>query len=209
MSIYEKSIIKVSHIEESTNLLGPYADYSRLLNDVKRNEALLLQKNQELEQAIAAIRNDVSRRNKGSSQDAKEYLQTATSTFHVIEAKPHEKFMPKRLQIFFNAIKDGQQLFKAGLYEAATAVAISAKSGLERLGYSIDDKVEEWDKQFDLFTLKLSYLQNKIQQELADWEQHSEAGDSRQGQKGIPLLCCSGPVPCPGYGHERYRFCSR
>ena len=39
------------------------ADYSRLLNDVKRNEALLLQKNQELEQAIAAIRNDDSRRN--------------------------------------------------------------------------------------------------------------------------------------------------
>ena len=34
------------------------ADYNRLLNDVKRNEALLLQKNQELEQAIAAIRND-------------------------------------------------------------------------------------------------------------------------------------------------------
>ena len=149
------------------------ADYNRLLNDVKRNEALLLQKNQELEQAIAAIRNDVTRRNEGSSQEAKEYLQTATSSFHVIEAKPHEKFMPKRLQIFFNAIKDGQQLFKAGLYEAATAVAISAKSGLERLGYSIDDKVEEWDKQFDLFALKLNYLQNKIQQELADWEQYT------------------------------------
>lgn len=156
------------------------ADYNRLLNDVKRNEALLLQKNQELEQAIAAIRNDVTRRNEGSSQEAKEYLQTATSSFHVIEAKPHEKFMPKRLQIFFNAIKDGQQLFKAGLYEAATAVAISAKSGLERLGYSIDDKVEEWDKQFDLFALKLNYLQNKIQQELADWEQYT--GDPSNGK---------------------------
>jgi type IV secretion system protein VirD4 len=24
-----------------------------------------------------------------------------------------------------------------------------------------------------------------------------EAGDSRQGQEGLPLLCCSGPVPCP------------
>lgn len=159
------------------------ADYSRLLNDVKRNEALLLQKNQELEQAIVAIRNDASRRNEGSSQEAKEYLQTATSAFHVVEAKPHEKFMPKRLQIFFNAIKDGQQLFKAGLYEAATAVAISAKSGLERLGYSIDDKVEEWDKQFDLFMLKLNYLQNKIQQELVDWEQYT--GDPSNGNAEI------------------------
>ena len=159
------------------------ADYNRLLNDVKRNEELLLQKNQELEQAIAAIRNDVSRRNEGSSQDAKEYLLNATSTFHEIEAKPHEKFMPKRLQIFFNAIKDGQQLFKAGLYEAATAVAISAKSGLERLGYSIDDKVEEWDKQFDLFTLKLNYLQNKIQQELTDWEQFTGVSSSGSSEK--------------------------
>lgn len=159
------------------------ADYNRLLNDVKRNEALLLQKNQELEQAIAAIRNDVTRRNEGSSREAKEYLQHATSTFHVVEAKPHEKFMPKRLQIFFNAIKDGQQLFKAGLYEAATAVAISAKSGLERLGYSIDDKVEEWDKQFDLFSLKLNYLQSKIQQELTDWEQYT--GNPSNGKADI------------------------
>ncbi len=147
------------------------ADYNRLLNDVKRNEALLLQKNQELEQAIAAIRNDYSRRNEGSSQEAKAYLQNAANTFRDVEIKPHEKFLPKRLQIFFNAIKDGQQLFKAGLFEAATAVAISAKSGLERLGYSIDDKVEEWDKQFDLFALRLNYLQGKIQQELLDWEQ--------------------------------------
>lgn len=163
---YQNSISSDVQIE----LAKMDADYNRLLNDVKQNEALLLQKNQELEQAIVAIRNDVSRRNEGSSQEAKAYLQNATSVFHTIEAKPHEKFMPKRLQIFFNAIKDGQQLFKAGLFEAATAVAISAKSGLERLGYSIDDKVEEWDKQFDLFSLKLNYLQTKIQQELSDWE---------------------------------------
>lgn len=166
---YQNSISSDVQIE----LAKMDADYNRLLNDVKRNEELLLQKNQELEQAIAAIRNDVTRRNEGNSQEAKEYLQRATSTFHVVEAKPHEKFMPKRLQIFFNAIKDGQQLFKAGLFEAATAVAISAKSGLERLGYLIDDKVEEWDKQFDLFSLKLNYLQSKIQQELADWEQYT------------------------------------
>lgn len=173
---YQNSISSDVQIE----LAKMDADYNRLLNDVKRNEDLLLQKNRELEQAIAAIRNDVTRRNDGSSQEAKEYLQHATSTFHVVETKPHEKFMPKRLQIFFNAIKDGQQLFKAGFFEAATAVAISAQSGLERLGYSIDDKVEEWDKQFDLFSLKLNYLQSKIHQELADWEQYT--GDPSNGK---------------------------
>lgn len=155
------------------------ANYSRMLEDVKRSEDMLLQKNQELEQAISAIRNDVSRKNQGSSQEAKSYLQNTTGTFHLIEAKPHEKFAPNRLQIFFNAIKDGQQLYKAGLFEAATAVAISARSGLERLGYTIDDKVEEWDQQFDLFSMKLNYLQSKIKQELVDWETH--AGNPSDG----------------------------
>lgn len=163
---YQNSLDSDIHIE----LAKMDADYNRLLNDVKQNEALLLQKSKELEQAIAAIRNDVSHKNAGSSQEAKSYLQNAASVFHTVEVKPHEKFMPKRLKIFFDAIKDGQQLYKAGLFEAATAVAISAKSGLERLGYSIDDKVEEWDKQFDLFSLNLNYLQAKIQQELSDWE---------------------------------------
>ena len=148
------------------------ADYRRLLEDVRKSEEALARKTQELEQAVKSVREDLSKRNEGSSQEAREYLLHATGEFHMIEKKPHEKFMPKRLQIFYNAIKDGQQLYKAGLFEAATAVAISAKSGLERLGYNIDDKVEEWDGQYDLFVMKLNYLAAKVQQELDDWEEY-------------------------------------
>lgn len=144
------------------------AEYSRLLSEVKRNEAILLQKNQELEEAIEAIRKDYSRRNAGSSQEAKNYLMNATSFFHTIEERPHEKFTPKRLQIYFNAIRDGQQLFRAGLYEAASAVAISARSGLERLGYTIDEKLDDWEKNFDLFSRKTAYLIEKIEQAIND-----------------------------------------
>ena len=100
-----------------------------------------------------------------------------------MEAKPHQKFMPKRLEVFYNTIKDGQELFKAGLFEAATAVAISAKAGLERLGYTIDDKVVEWDRQFDLFQMKLNYLQAKIQQELTDWETLISDSNNGNGEK--------------------------
>lgn len=177
LSQYQESINTDVHVE----LAKMDADYNRLVNDVKRNEELLLKKNQELEQAIIAIRKDVTRRNEGSSKEARTYLQNATFTFHEIEKKPHQKFAPNRLQIFFNAIKDGQHLFKAGLYEAAMAVAVSAKSGLERLGYTIDDKVDEWDKQFDLFSLKLKLFQTKIQQELDDWE--SYVGKESKGNK--------------------------
>lgn len=148
------------------------ANYSKLVQDVQRSEAALLAKNQELEQAIQAIRSDVSRRNEGSSQEAKQYILDATASFKDVEQKPHEKFMPKRLVVFYNAIKDGQDLFRAGLYEAAIAVAISARSGIERLGFNIDDKVDEWDKQYELFMYKLNYLQGKIQQELTDWQNY-------------------------------------
>ena len=184
LSQYQSSISSDVEIE----LARMDANYRRLMDDVKRSEEMLLRKNQELEQAITAIRSDVSRKNEGSSQEAKAYLQNATGSFHEIEVKPHEKFTPNRLQIFFNAIKDGQQLYKAGLFEAATAVAISARSGLERLGYTIDDKVEEWDQQFDLFSMKLNYLQSKIQQELADWEAHTgnaSNGDAEMRMKNL------------------------
>ena len=164
---YQQSIER----EMQGEAAGMSAEYRRLAKEVKRSEEQLARKNQELEQQVQAIRNDLSARNQGSSREAKEYLLHATNEFHQIETKPHEKFMPKRLTIFYNAIKDGQQLYQAGLFEAATAVAISAKSGLERLGYQIDDKAAEWDRQYDLFLMKLNYLAAKVQQELSDWEE--------------------------------------
>lgn len=183
LSQYQRNITDDVQLE----LAKMDANYNQLLTDVKRNETILLEKNRELEQAISEIRKDAHRKNEGSNQEAKQYLINATDVFKTIEVKPHEKFMPRRLQIFFNAIKDGQQLFKAGLYEAATAVAISAKAGLERLGYTIDDKVDEWDKQFDLLTIKLNYLQTKIQQELIDWGNFvgSQSGNDEEKKKNL------------------------
>ena len=148
------------------------ADYSRLLNEVRRNEEALAQKNTELERAVQELRGDINRREEGSSTQAQEYLRKAVAAFRGVEAKPHEKFMPKRLAIFYNSLKDGQQLYKAGLFEAASAVAVSAKTGLERLGFNIDDKADEWDRQYDLLLLKLNYLKHRVKQELDDWKQY-------------------------------------
>ena len=160
------------------------SDYNRLMNEVRRNEEALAQKNLELERAVQALRSDLHRREEGSSAKASEYLQNAVGEFREIEAKPHEKFTPKRLAIFYNSLKDGQQLFKAGLFEAATAVAISVKSGLERLGYNIDDKASEWDQQYDLLAMKLQYLRQRIRQELDDWKKYiGQTGDDANSRK--------------------------
>ncbi len=160
------------------------ADYNRLMNEVRRNEEALAQKNMELERAVQELRGDMERREQGSGSQASEYLKGAVEQFRQTETKPHEKFMPKRLAIFYHSLKDGQQLFKAGLYEAATAVAISVKSGLERLGYNIDDKASEWDRQFDLLTLKMNYLRQRIRQELDDWKEFiGQPGDDSNSRK--------------------------
>ena len=149
------------------------ADYRRLVNEAKKTEAVLLEKNRELEEAIKRIRNDISMRNKGNSEEANQYIDRAISTFRMVQEKPCEKFMPNRLRTLYDKIMDGKNLIRDGLFEAATAVAISAKGSLEILGYSVDDKVTEWDRQYDLFALKLDYLQAKINQEFADWEEHT------------------------------------
>ena len=160
------------------------ADYNRLMNEVRRNEEALAQKNMELERAVQELRGDMERREQGSGAQASEYLKCAVEQFRQTETKPHEKFMPRRLAIFYNSLKDGQQLFKAGMYEAATAVAISVKSGLERLGYNIDDKASEWDRQFDLLTLKMNYLRQRIRQELDDWKEFiGQPGDDSNSRK--------------------------
>ena len=86
--------------EVQNELSDMNGNYRKLLDDVKKSERELERKNQELEAAVQSIRNDMSKRNEGSSREAKEYLLNATGEFHEIEKKPHEKFMPKRLNIY-------------------------------------------------------------------------------------------------------------
>lgn len=160
-------------------------DYARLLKDTKRKETLLQQKSRELEQAVEELRQHAAQRDEGSSRDARTCLENATAAFRAVDVKPHEKFMPHRLQIFSGSLDEGRQLFHAGLYEAAAAVAISAKSGMERLGYAIDDKAEEWERQFTLFTLRLDYLHEKLRQELTDWAAFAGLPPGERGQERV------------------------
>ncbi len=143
--------------------------YDNLLKDVKKKEALLNQKNKEIEQAIKKIQTEFSKRSQGNSDEAAEYLRSAEKVLRSVDNKPHEKFLPGRFEIFSNSMKDGRQLFRAGLFEAAAAVAVSAKSGLQRLSYNIDDKVHEWEKTFDIFSTKLETLRKKINDEISNW----------------------------------------
>ena len=161
------------------------ADYDRLLKDTKRKEALLKEKSRELEQAVETLRQNAAARDEGSSRDARVCLENATAAYRTVSRKPHEKFMPHRLDVLSGALDEGRQLFHSGLYEAAAAVAISARSGMERLGYAVDDKAEEWERQFTLFSLRLDYLHEKLRQEIADWAAFAQLPPGERGQERV------------------------
>lgn len=162
-----------SHLQETDG------EYRRLQGELRAAEEALLEKSRELKEMITLIRENGHRQADTGAGDARAYLQSAVNLFRRVEQKAHRKFMPGRLQVFFRAIKDGQKLYRAGFFEAASAVAVSARSGLERLSYIIDEKTAEWEDQYELFGMKLSYLQEKVRQDLEDFE--SLISESSQG----------------------------
>jgi len=146
--------------------------YELLKQDMQKKEAEMRRKSDELESLINQIKSDEASRNKGNYEEADKHINSATETLGFIDEKPHRKFMPGSVQTYINKINSGRELIKEKMFEAAAAVGIMAKSGLELLGYSIDDKVSVWEKQYEVFVSRLNYLQAKIVQEYADWYNH-------------------------------------
>ena len=154
--------------EINSKLSGLDSDYKELLRRVKNDEEQRTKQDKKFQQALTNLHSDLSQRDKDKSNEATEYLRNAQNVLREIDNKPHEKFLPGRFDIFANTLKDGRQLFRAGLFEAAVAVGLSVKSGLERLGYDIDDKVNEWEKNFALFSTKLESLREKLNHEISE-----------------------------------------
>lgn len=146
------------------------ADYQRLVSETQKTEQELWGKTQQLEHLISDLRTSTAQKEEGSMDEARNSLTEAIEKFREIQLKPHEMFAPNRLKIYYNSIKDGQELYRAGLYEAATAVGISAKTGLERLGFIIDDKADEWNRHYELFESELELLIDKLKNEVIEWK---------------------------------------
>ena len=163
---YEQSL----SADVSEQLARTDADYRRLVEETRRNEALLAQKNAELEQAVEELRRQADSREQFGRSEAEARLRNAVRVFREVETKPHEKFRPRRLSLYYQTIGDGRRLYASGLYDAAAAVAISAKTGLERLGYDIDDEAAQWHWQYELLTMKLTQLRGEMASELTEWQ---------------------------------------
>lgn len=144
-------------------------EYQKLVAGMKQKEQEWVEKSRQLENLIIELKKNTQEKDNASAQEANQYMTRAALTYKDIEKKPHEKFCPKRITAFYNAIREARTLFKSGLNEAAIAIAISAKSGLIRLGYEIDDEYEEWKRQYFIFKNKVGMIHLNLSDEIKSW----------------------------------------
>lgn len=167
-------------VEQELQLTGSRmeVDYQMLLADVKRNEALLEAKNRELESLIQSLKADFGKQRQGNALEAEKYIADAAAVCTVVGKKPHEKFMSGQFHNLSDTVEDSRRLFSAGMFEAATAVAISARSGIERLDIELEEKIEEWDRYYKLFETEIDMLSEKFKDGLASWCRHIDTNPS-------------------------------
>lgn len=149
-------------------------EYQKLLISMQQKEQEWMEKSKQLENLIAELKKNTSEKEHVSAQEADRYTTEAALAYKDVEKKPHEKFFPKRILTFYNAIREARTLFKSGLNEAAIAISISAKSGLNRLGFEIDDEFEQWKIRYSVFKGKVGLLHLKFGDELKTWKNFSQ-----------------------------------
>lgn len=176
---YQRSI----NAEVQDQQLQMDLDYQRLLISTKQTEKEWLEKTQQLERLINDLKKNTIDKDAASTAEAEKYMTEAALKYKEIEKKPHEKFYPKRIKSFHTAICEARTLYKSGLNEAAIAISISARSGLNRLGFDVDEKYEEWDRNYRLFKNKVGLLHLKLTDEMAAW--HSFAKNIEKNAKDL------------------------
>ena len=149
-------------------------EYQKLLMNMQQKEQEWIEKSKQLESLISELKKNGTDKERVSSQEADRYTTEAALAYKEVEKKPHEKFFPKRILTFYDAIREARTLFKSGLNEAAIAISISAKSGLNRLGFEIDDELEQWKMQYNIFKSKVGLLHLKMGDELKNWKNYSQ-----------------------------------
>ncbi len=109
-------------------------------------------------------------------------MTEAALSYKAVEKKPHEKFFPKRIKTFHTAICEARTLYTTGLNEAAIAISISARSGLNRLGYDIDEQYNEWVSFYEVFKSKVGIAHLRIEDELGVWHSFAFSTDKKTAQ---------------------------
>lgn len=153
---------------EST-YLQTNSDYQRLRRSIEETERLWKDKNKQLESMVSELKKNADHKDEVGEQEVNKYMAEAGIAQMDVERKPHEKFFPRRINAFRTAIDDASNMAKQGLREAAIAIFISARSGLNRLGFDVDERYGEWSRQYEILSSKLELMDIKLKDECSDW----------------------------------------
>lgn len=157
-------------------------EYQKLLASMRQKEQEWNEKSRQLENLISQLKETASDNDQKKAIEANSYMADTAVVYKEIEKKPHEKFFPKRLQNFYNTIQEARTLHKSGLYEAATAISVSTRSGLNRLGYEVDEQYEEWKRQYYIFKNDVELMRFKLNNELNEWKNFVEINFWSRGE---------------------------
>ena len=165
-------------------------EYQKLLINTQVKEREWQEKTRQLQQLIDELKKSGVEKDKVSAQEARKYLEESMRAYKNVEKKPHEKFFPKRLHNYHNAIREARTMYESGLNEAAIAISISAKSGVNRLGYDVDDEFDEWKRQYFILKNKVGSIYLKLNDEIDIWGKFSgshtrKKEDKINGQKAV------------------------
>ena len=166
---YQKSLN--SEVQEAQ--LQMNEEYRKLRKSVDDKEREWKEKNKQLEKMISDLKKDSNKKDQVGEKEAAKYMSEAGVAQMDVERKPHEKFFPRRINAFRTAISDASELNRRGLREAAIAIYISARSGLNRLGFDVDEKFSEWEAQYDIYRAKVKLLETKLNDEYSDWMKYA------------------------------------
>ena len=163
--------------------------YQNLLASTREKEREWLEKSREMETLIAQLRQNTENKAKVSKQEADKYLTETALLYKEVGGLPQEKFYPRRLNSFYTAICEGRTLYKAGLFEATIAVAISTRTGLSRLKFDTEEAYAEWQRQYYLWKSRTGLLHLQLRDEIMAWsnELNSSAKPDKEQERKLGI----------------------
>lgn len=143
--------------------------YQNLMASTRKKEQEWLEKSREMEELVTQLRQSTENKAKVSKQEADKYMTETALLYKEIERLPQDKFYPGRLKPFYTAICEGRSLYKASLFEAAIAIAISIRTGLSRLKFDTNEAYAEWQRQYYLWKSRTGLLHLQLKDEIKAW----------------------------------------
>lgn len=156
------------------------AEMQRQMEELRRSDAAsqaqrqrlvreLQEVNRTLEEEIADLRRQEIARNDARRETAERLYRQAEEQARMVQETPHDFFCPGQLKICREHLASVQAMMRAGMFDAASAVADAAQTELEILAVNIWENQREWMQIYEVYRR----IAADLRQTLARFEEES------------------------------------